>query len=175
VANPILKPLEEVLKGISGGGGILGKLFGGETSGGFSITDPWFTEMVGLHRGGIAGSEATFTRGVHMGAFAGAPRMHSGGIAGDEVPTILQKKEGVFTEGQMRALAPVSAIQPVTVNVHPTAGQTAMVTQRSDSGGLTIDVVMQAVKEALADDISAGAGPVSRSLENRFGMQPAMV
>ena len=39
--------------------------------------------------------------------FDGAPRFHSGGVAGlrpDEVPAILQRGEGVFTPAQMRAL-----------------------------------------------------------------------
>lgn len=59
---------------------------------------------VGHHAGGIVGSEPTFMRAVHPAVFAGADRFHTGGIAGYEVPAILKRGEGVFTEGQMKAI-----------------------------------------------------------------------
>jgi hypothetical protein len=57
---------------------------------------------VGLfHKGGVVGRGGGSTT-VHPGVFAGAPRYHSGGIAGlkpDEVPAILQKGEVVLPRG----------------------------------------------------------------------------
>jgi hypothetical protein len=57
---------------------------------------------VGLfHKGGTVGRGGSSTT-VHPGVFAGAPRYHSGGIAGlkpDEVPAILQKGEVVLPRG----------------------------------------------------------------------------
>jgi hypothetical protein len=57
---------------------------------------------VGLfHKGGVVGSGGGSTT-VNPGVFAGAPRYHSGGIAGlkpDEVPAILQKGEVVLPKG----------------------------------------------------------------------------
>jgi hypothetical protein len=41
---------------------------------------------------------------VDPSVFHRAPRYHSGGIAGDEVPAVLQAGEGVFTPAQMAAL-----------------------------------------------------------------------
>lgn len=52
-----------------------------------------------------AGGPAEFgpSRSVPAFAFAGAPRMHNGGVVGsDEVPTILQKGETVLTRDQAR-------------------------------------------------------------------------
>ncbi|MDE4297084.1 phage tail tip lysozyme [Phaeobacter gallaeciensis] len=81
------------------------------------------------HTGGIVGTG--MRRGVRASplAFANAPKFHTGGIVGgprlksDEVPIIAKKKEGVFTEEQMAALAPVGSGMgnfqinaPVTVN-----------------------------------------------------------
>ena len=43
-------------------------------------------------------------RAVPASLFANAPRLHTSGIASDEIPTILQRGEGVFTVGQMEAL-----------------------------------------------------------------------
>lgn len=65
---------------------------------------------IGHHAGGLAGSEPSFTRAMPAMAWAGAPRLHTGGLAGDEVPAILRKGEGVFTQGQMRNLAPVDQV-----------------------------------------------------------------
>lgn len=59
------------------------------------------------HTGGVPGLDApAYTHALPSGLFAGAPRYHSGAIAGDEVATVLQRGEGVFTEGQMKKLAP---------------------------------------------------------------------
>lgn len=64
----------------------------------------------GHHGGGMAGAEPSFTRAMPASTWAGAPRLHGGGLADDEVPAILRKGEGVFTQGQMRQLAPVDQL-----------------------------------------------------------------
>lgn len=72
------------MAGGAGPGGILGKIFG-------SI----------FHNGGVAGQSAP-QRAVSPALFAGAPRYHSGGIAGlkpGEIPAILQKGEVVLPKG----------------------------------------------------------------------------
>ncbi|EHK56897.1 phage tail length tape measure family protein [Allomesorhizobium alhagi] len=52
---------------------------------------------VGLfHSGGIAGYASSMRYGVDPRVFIGAPRLHNGGIAGDEVPAILRRGEPVF-------------------------------------------------------------------------------
>ncbi|OZA19103.1 MAG: phage tail tape-measure protein [Rhodobacterales bacterium 17-64-5] len=68
------------------------------------------------HAGGIVGGNAPM-RAVPIMAFAGAPRMHSGGFAGlrpDEVPAILQKGERVLSR---KETAGYSAGGNVTVNI----------------------------------------------------------
>lgn len=80
-------------------GGALGSSTG--TGGGFNMGGG---RVTGLHSGGIVGSESTFTRDISPMLFAGAKKFHTGGIAGDEVPIIAKRGEGVFTEGQMKAL-----------------------------------------------------------------------
>lgn len=57
-----------------------------------------------FHRGGVVGGAAP-KRAVPAWAFAGAPRFHSGGIAGlkpDEVPAVLQKGEEVLAKNDAR-------------------------------------------------------------------------
>ena len=81
----IFGPLSNLL------GGILGGIGGG--SGGL---------LAGiLHEGGMAGSGGG-RRTVDPSVFAGARRYHSGGLAGDEVPAILQRGERVLSKKETR-------------------------------------------------------------------------
>ena len=75
-----------------------------------------------LHSGGIAGGAAP-TRMVPAAAFAGAPRVHSGGAVGaptgaglrpDEVPAILQRGERVLSRREAQAYG---AGGGVTINI----------------------------------------------------------
>lgn len=60
------------------------------------------------HTGGVVGSDNVGSKHVSSSVFNNAHRFHTGGITGSEVPIIAQKGEGVFTEGQMKKMAPVS-------------------------------------------------------------------
>ena len=82
ILGPIASALDGVLGSFGGGG-----LFAGMT--GAAVH----------HAGGLVGGTDPM-RAVPIMAFAGAPRMHSGGFAGlrpDEVPAILQKGERVLS------------------------------------------------------------------------------
>jgi lambda family phage tail tape measure protein len=71
-----------------------------------------------LHAGGVVGSAAP-QRMVSAMAFAGAPRMHSGGWAGlrpDEVPAILQKGERVLNRREAQQYGAGNA-QNITINI----------------------------------------------------------
>lgn len=110
--------LDALLGKAGGGGGLLGALagggggmqgwFGGTSLGssGFGTGLAYGNQDLGafLHSGGIVGAGSSFGRMVNPGVFNGAPRFHTGGIAGDEVPIIAKRGEGVFTPAQMRAL-----------------------------------------------------------------------
>jgi len=88
VTTPLFDGLSGIFKGNGAGGGFLGAI--GSIFSGF------------FHNGGVVGGAPTFSRSVPALAFAGAPRYHSGGIAGlrpDEVPAILQKGEVVLPRG----------------------------------------------------------------------------
>ena len=120
----VLDPLKNAAFGgnsptLTGSGGILGSLLGGgggadnygegaaltaassTSSGALSGIGSFFSGL--FHGGGIVGTEGG-ARWVDPRVFYGATRYHTGGIAGDEVPAVLQAGEGVFTAGQMAAL-----------------------------------------------------------------------
>jgi hypothetical protein len=78
-------------------GAVIGGI-GGGTAGGFNPRGIY-------HSGGLVGAGGP-TRMVHDGVFAGAPRYHSGGIAGlrpNEVPAILERGERVLSRREVRA------------------------------------------------------------------------
>ena len=87
------------LAGLFGGaGGFLSGLFGGGT-----VTNGITGLLPAIyHSGGVVGATPAPVRPVSASVFAGAPRMHSGGVAGlrsDEVPAILQRGETVIPRG----------------------------------------------------------------------------
>lgn len=78
--------LLKLLPGLVGGGG--GGIMGNDIA-------------LGYHGGGVGAGEASFRRSV--------PRFH-GGTGPGELPAIIKSDEGVFTKGQMRAMAPVADV-----------------------------------------------------------------
>ena len=115
------------------------------------------------HTGGIAGSLTRSRTGVDPRAFAFAPRLHAGGIAGalrpDEVPAILRRGEGVFTPEQMRALGSLSGPREVRVELVNRGQPQAVeeVTASVDIRGEVIRIVTR--------DIADG-GEVARSIQS---------
>lgn len=77
--------------GAGGAAGGLGGLFGGGALG-------FLGDL--LHDGGIAGDPNSPKRAVPAAWLHGARRFHTGGLAGDEVPAILQKGERVLSRSQ---------------------------------------------------------------------------
>ena len=131
-------------------GPLAGALFGG--GGGFGLGS-----LFGVgHGGGIAGSLGR-RRAVNPLVFAGAPRFHAGGIAGDEVPIIARRGEGVFTPEQMRALGGGGPRQ-VRVDIR-NEGQPQQVSDADasfDLDGMVISIVTR--------DLAAG-GDTARAIE----------
>ena len=115
------------------------------------------------HAGGAAGAPGGVGRIVPPAVFAGAPRLHRGGVAGlraDEVPAILQRGETVLPRG-----APAAAPTEVRVEV-TNRGTPQRVTQadgRFDGQRLVVSLV--------AEDI-AGGGPVAGAIGRAFAIAP---
>ena len=131
------------------------------------------------HAGGVIGSDTLPIRMVDPAVFDGASRYHRGGIVGGagDVPIWSQAGEGVFTPGQMRSLAPVSAAKPevhVAVNVRNTAPGTraSADVRREASGDLSLDIVIEQVEGSMARHIDRGEG-LAPTLQRRYGLNPA--
>jgi hypothetical protein len=82
-------------------------------SGGSSFFGDLFGSI--FHEGGVVGDSAP-TRRVPSYVFAGAPRYHSGGIAGlmpGEIPAILQRGEVVLPKGSNQTSTPVNIVMHI--------------------------------------------------------------
>jgi tape measure domain-containing protein len=124
--------LDMALDGLFGGGGIGGGGKGGLLGGAII---PGI-----LHQGGVAGRDGYgHGRAVSSSVFAGAPRYHSGGIAGirpGEVPAILQRGEVVIPKGAKMG----------------TGGQVIELNLRTDAG-LIADIADQQIRTRSGDII----------------------
>ena len=140
--------------------GMLNTFVNGLTDGGGEVWSKENLMMVPAnHSGGIVGSEGA-GRYVHPAVFADAPRLHTGGLAGSEVPAILKRGEGVFTEGQMKALG-MSRSQNIKVEVvnKGTPQQANNTDVRFDGKDMVVRI--------FTEDLSRN-GPMARSIATNF-------
>ena len=173
----LVKPLGGLFEGIfsSIGSSIAGSLFGGGTS---PVGDfPAPGAVMVAHRGGVIGYDPLPRRLVDEGSFADARRFHGGGMVGNEVPIIARRGEGVFTQEQMRALAPASGERPVVnvaVNVRNAAAGTEATAdwRRDGNGNLVLDIMIEQVEGRIARNVGRGEG-IAPTLERRYGLNPA--
>jgi len=160
----VLGPIAQALGGAGSWAGSLFSSSGGETAAPayeMSASGPWTI----LHAGGIVGTDPTPLRQAPLDLLASAPRYHAGGLAGDEVPAILKRGEGVFTAAQMAALGGRKAAVPnVTINIINNAGAQVSTERREDAGGLSIDVLIDAVETAMASRAARPGTRLNRAL-----------
>ena len=117
-----------------------------------------------FHSGGIVGSGGE-ARYVHPGHFDAAPRFHSGGFAGDEVPIIAQRGEGVFTKAQMASMGGHSPVNINVVNNHSSAAVDVQQQKRPDGGVDIYAVITDAVNKHVA------SGGLDGAMRGRYGAQ----
>jgi len=122
-------------------------------------------------------SDHLSSKSVSPFVFAGAPKFHTGGIVGDEVPIIAKRGEAVFTPGQMKLLGGALGSSDkvnVRVNVHNHASNaTARAdVQRDGSGGLDLNIIIEEIENTMTRNVSRGEG-MAPTLERRYGLNPA--
>jgi len=130
---------------------------------------------------------AVFAKLLEEGGQAGYAQQptyyHSGGIAGidksnREIDATILKGEGVFTQAQMAAMAPISSMQGnqrggsnVVVNVHEaTNTQTEVRQTEQPDGSIQIDVIARAVEGKIMQRMRAGGG-MAKQLQGQYGLR----
>lgn len=172
VLRPVIQPMVEATNSVVSM--LLNKLVG--AAGGLfgaPALSPGMTALATVwHGGGRVGADAPARQQLlPASVWAGAPRLHGGLLAPDEYPAILQRGESVLTPGQMAQLAPAAPTQlQVTLVNQSGVPLQAQAQPRADGG---VDVILSALKDAIAGDIGAGTGPIPRALQGRYGLRPA--
>lgn len=126
-----------------------------------------------FHSGGIVGGPAA-TRMVNPLVFAGAPRMHSGGIAGDEVPAILRRGEEVLPANHPRHRNNAGGDVNVTIPVSITNNAPVQVRTRQSQapgGGRQLEIL---VDELNARNIGSPGTASNKAIRTGFGAQPLL-
>ena len=147
-------------------GGMGGNIFGMFGGGGGMTTGmgaPTGNTLSFLyHGGGMAGVNGE-RRWVHSAYFENAPRMHNGGIAGDEVPAILKRGEPVFRNFEhARQVVGGSNARPIMQVSVQNHGPSEPEVRQSDDG-MSIEVVIPALENAMAGRMSRGQGSLGRT------------
>jgi len=158
IQSSVTKPLSNAL------GDFVGSLFGGSS-------------VSTAHTGGVIGSDTLASKTVSPMLFAGAPKFHTGGIVGDEVPIIAKRGESVFTAGQMKLLGGALGSSDkvnINVNVHNNSSNTTARAdvQRDGSGGLDLQIIIEEIESNMTRNVSRGEG-MAPTLERRYGLNPA--
>ena len=107
-----------------------------------------------LHTGGLVGVSGGPSRAVPALAFAGAPRMHSGGWAGlkpDEVPAILQRGERVLSRREVAQGGSKNAAPGVSISIDARGAQMGIAEQIDAKLRAAIPQIERIAKQAVAD------------------------
>lgn len=121
----------------------------------------------GHHAGGIVGSEPSFIRPVPASMFAGAPRFHDG-LMPDEFPSILKKGEGVFTEGQMKALGGGGGDVSIVINNNAPGTEAKAQVKDDGQGGKSIEIM---VDELVSANLSRHGSASDRAMRRNYAVR----
>ncbi|MDD4926933.1 MAG: phage tail tape measure C-terminal domain-containing protein [Methylotenera sp.] len=194
IQRSIMQPIAAGMDSAGGIAGMISNIFGGGSSAAsassaaastavsqYSLSSGGSSFGLSLpanHEGGIAGLEATFAKLVNPALFAHAPRFHTGGITGDEVPIIARRGEGIFTPEQMKRLAPTDSGRnaiPPTININivnaPADTQAKTSQPRPDgNGGFSLDIIFEKMDGYLAQKVMRGDGQAAQAMEKQYGL-----
>ncbi|MFB9148761.1 tape measure protein [Roseovarius ramblicola] len=175
----------------SAGGGIFGNLFSGLFNGLFSGPAPGSANSLQLHDGGLAGRDGS-PRRVDPRVFDDAHRLHIGGLAGNEVPAILEDDERVLTLAQQQSTAatieglarlaaapgaaPAASAAPANVNVRVFGVENEeepRVETRQNGNDLDIDLIFREFEGRLGRNLARGRG-LAPAIAGRFNLRGGM-
>lgn len=132
----------------------------------------FLASIFSFHSGGIVGRGGT-SGFVPALAFAGAPRLHTGGwIKPGEVPIIAKVGEEVLTENDPRHIKNFRGGPAVEVHIHEAPGTQARTEAKQESGKVQLDIMIEQIEQRLGANINRGGG-LAPTLERRYGLNRA--
>jgi hypothetical protein len=158
----LLKPLADIIDSI----------FKGTSNGGAKgVPQVGDIDAMFAHGGGTFGLGLT-SRSVPAFAFAGAPRYHTGGIAGlrpNERPAVLEAGEEVLTAKDPRHRNNLGT-GGLVVNVHEAPGNGGRVEHSQANGKNQLDIFIEQFESKMAGRIATGQGDMA-TLFNKAGLR----
>ena len=125
------------------------------------------------HTGGVVGDPAMPSRYISPAYFDDAPRFHSGGIVGDEVPIIAKRGEEVGWPDQLARKCGGGGAPQVNVNLIETAQGGGGVKQKPNAnGGLDLEI---AIAMITAKGAATPGAPLNRVLTDQLGSRQRLV
>lgn len=132
------------------------------------VTEPLGNALGGFDFGSLFSGLFSFDGGGYTGS-----GMRAGGLDGKGgFLAMMHPQETVIdhTRG--------GSVGGVTVNVINQGGGALQVTgqtqRQSSDGGLSLEVIVQAVESGIADNLSNRSGPVARAMESGYGLRPSL-
>ena len=166
VQQSITQPLSSAIG--SALGSVAGGMFGASSAPSMDAAGPSAGVFGSVfHGGGVVGEGSNSVRVVPSGLFVNAPRFHSGGIVGDEVPIIAKRGEEVLTVEESLARRRGGSEQKTVQISIENRGRPAEVRDAQASFDPTRMFI-----SVFIDDLTSG-GPVSRSIGSTFGLARA--
>lgn len=145
-----------VVRAITGAAGLI---FGGQ-----GATEIPTQGFLSGHTGGTVGNLGG-SRRVDPRVFLNAPRFHTGGLVGDEVPIIARRGERILTAAQQAHAGRVTV--NITNNGQPVQGQSQ--TRRGPGGDTVIDIMLeQRINQIIR------RGGADSALQSRMGVRPTL-
>lgn len=128
------------------------------------------TEPVGnAISGAIKSSGIGSGIGDWFGSLFGGGRASGGGIDASKWYVVGERGPEIFAPGVSGNILPNGG-GALTVNLIEAPGKGGQVRQRAGSNGRVLDVTVESIKAAVAQDIMRGAGPVPAAMQAAYGL-----
>ena len=110
-----------------------------------------------------------------MGYFGlSGARANGGPVMGGSSYLVGERGPEIFTPGGSGAVIPNSAMGRGGLNVNITNNAQAQVEARPSADGNGLDVIINAIKNSIGEDIAYGTGSVNGALQSRYGLRAAV-
>lgn len=118
----------------------------------------------------MAGALSDLFKGTFGNLFGGA-RAGGGSVSAGQFYLVGERGPELFAPGASGAIIPNGgAGGGVTVNLIEAPGKGGQVRERSGGGGRVLDITVESIKAAVAQDIMRGAGPVPAAMQAAYGL-----
>lgn len=117
----------------------------------------------------MAGALSDLFKGTFGNLFGGA-RAGGGSVSAGQFYLVGERGPELFAPGASGAIIPNGGGGGVTVNLIEAPGKGGQVRERSGGGGRVLDITVETIKAAVAQDIMRGAGPVPAAMQAAYGL-----